>query len=306
MTRFELNILGCGSATISLRHMPSSQVLNIRDNLFMIDCGEGTQMQMRRMKLKFSRLNHIFISHLHGDHCFGLPGLLSTMALLGKTGTVTVHTFADGAEQLTHVMNYFCREMPFELKFNIITTKQAVIYDDDAITISTFPLKHRVPAVGFLFREKPKLRHINSDMVKFHNIPLHALNGLRQGLDYTAPDGTVIANSVLTTPADASISYAYCSDTAFSPRVIEAVTGTDWIYHEATYDNTLAPLARSRYHSTTGEAATVALKAGAKHLVIGHFSKRYTDNALLLEQAREIFPATDLADEGKVFDLNQI
>ena len=138
----------------------------------------------------------------------------------------------------------------------IITTKQAVIYDDDAITISTFPLKHRVPAVGFLFREKPKLRHINSDMVKFHNIPLHALNGLRQGLDYTAPDGTVIANSVLTTPADASISYAYCSDTAFSPRVIEAVTGTDWIYHEATYDNTLAPLARSRYHSTAATATT--------------------------------------------------
>lgn len=305
MTRFELNILGCGSATISLRHMPSSQVLNIRDNLFMIDCGEGTQMQMRRMKLKFSRLNHIFISHLHGDHCFGLPGLLSTMALLGKTGTVTVHTFADGAEQLAHVMNYFCRETPFVLKFNIITTREAVIYDDDAISISTFPLHHRVPAVGFLFREKPKLRHIDSFMVKEHDIPLHALNGLRQGLDYTAPDGTVIPNSELTTPPDRAISYAYCSDTAFSHKVAQAVKGVDWLYHEATYDNSLAPLAAERCHSTAGQAAAVALEAGARHLVIGHFSKRYTDNSLLLEQARDVFPRTDLADEGKVFDLNK-
>lgn len=152
MTRFDLNILGCGSATSTLRHLPSCQILNIRDNLFMIDCGEGAQLEMRRMKLKFSRLNHIFISHLHGDHCFGLPGLLSTLALLGKTGTLTVHIFQDGADQFGRLLDYFCREMPYTLKFDIITTHRAIIYEDDAITVTTFPLRHRIPAVGFLFR----------------------------------------------------------------------------------------------------------------------------------------------------------
>lgn len=303
MTRLELNILGCGSATSTLQHLPSSQVLNVRDNLLMIDCGEGAQLEMRRQKLKFSRLNHIFISHLHGDHCFGLPGLISTLALLGKTSTMTVHIFADGAKIFGDMLSYFCRQMPFELKFDVIGTQPATIYEDDAVTVSTVTLRHRIPCVGFVVREKPKLRHINPQAIEQYDIPRYALNSLRAGNDYA--DGLrTIPNSLLTTPAEPSMSYAYCSDTAFSPRVIEAVEGVDWLYHEATYADECAPQARQRYHSTAREAATVAREAGVKHLILGHYSKRYTDLTSLLEQAREEFPATRLANEGMCLDLN--
>lgn len=306
MTKFELNILGCGSATASLRHMPSCQVLNIRDNLFMIDCGEGAQVAMRRMGLKFSRLGHIFISHLHGDHCFGLPGLLSTMALLGNTGSVTVHIHQDGARLLQEAMDYFCRERPYELKFNILTGRKQVVYEDDGITVTAFPLFHRVPTVGFVFAEKPKMRHINGEAVRELNVPLHAYNTLRQGGDYVTPEGIIIPNSQLTSDADPSLSYAYCSDTKFSQRVINSVKGVDWIYHEATYGDENAVKARKRFHSTAREAATVARDAGAKRLVIGHYSKRYIDETPLLQQAQEVFPDTMLAREGLVVDLNKL
>lgn len=306
MTRFELTILGCGSATSTLQHLPSSQVLNVRDNLMMIDCGEGAQLELRRHRLKFARLNHIFISHLHGDHCFGLPGLISTMALLGKTGTLTVHTFADGADQFGSLLSYFCREMPFKLEFNVISMKTAVIYEDDAITVSTFPLRHRVPAVGFIVREKPKLRHIRPDAVKQWNVPVWALNGLRQGTDFVTPEGLTIPNAELTTDADPQISYAYCSDTMPSKRAVSAIEGVDWLYHEATYGDECTKIARQRFHSTARQAAIAAREAGVKHLILGHYSKRYTDLSPLLAQAQEEFPATILGNEGLIVDLNKV
>lgn len=304
MTKFELNVLGCGSATSSLRHLPSCQVLNVRDNLFMIDCGEGAQLEMRRMKLKYSRLNHIFISHLHGDHCFGLPGLLSTLALLEKTGTLTVHIFKDGAEQFKRLLDYFCREMPYELKFDIMTTRKTVIYEDDGITVTTFPLRHRVPAVGFLFAEKPKLRHIDPIRVKEAGVPLHFLNSLRHGADFLTPDGRLIPNAELTTDADPCLSFAYCSDTAYSKRVVEAVQGVDWLYHESTYADDCEAMARRRFHSTARQAAIVAREAGVKHLILGHYSKRYRDDNIFLQQAQEEFPHVILAHEGLRLDLN--
>ena len=306
MTRLELNILGCGSATMTPRHQPSCQVLNVRDNLMMIDCGEGAQLSVRRMKLKLMRLNHIFISHLHGDHCFGLPGLVSTMALLNRSNSLTIHTFKDGADLFGQMLDYFCRERPFEVRFNIIDTHKRVIWEDDAMTVTTFPLVHRVPAVGFLFREKPKLRHIISDEVKRLGVPHYAMNSLRQGEDWVTPEGLVIPNDQLTTPADPAISYAYCSDTKFSRRVIKHVEGVDWLYHEATYDESLRVKAHKRYHSTALEAATVARDAGVKQLIIGHFSKRYVDETPLLNEARTLFPATRLANEGLVIDLNEL
>ena len=305
MTRLELNILGCGSATMTPRHQPSCQVLNVRDNLMMIDCGEGAQLAVRRMKLKLMRLNHIFISHLHGDHCFGLPGLVSTMALLNRTGSLTIHTFEDGAKLFGQMLDYFCRERPFEVRFNIIDTHKRVIWEDDAMTVTTFPLVHRVPAVGFLFREKTKLRHIIGEKVKELGVPHYAMNALRQGEDWVSPDGIVVPNDKLTTAADAAISYAYCSDTKFSKRVIKYVEGVDWLYHEATYDDSLHVKAHKRYHSTALEAATVAREAGVKQLILGHFSKRYLDETPLLDEARAIFPNTRLANEGMVIDLNE-
>ena len=306
MTRLELNILGCGSATMTPRHQPSCQVLNVRDNLMMIDCGEGAQLAVRRMKLKLMRLNHIFISHLHGDHCFGLPGLVSTMALLNRSNSLTIHTFKDGAELLGQMLDYFCRERPFEVRFNVIDTHKRLIWEDDAMTVTTFPLVHRVPAVGFLFREKPKLRHIISEEVQRLRVPHYAMNGLRQGEDWVTPEGIIIPNDQLTTPADPAISYAYCSDTKFSKRVIKNVEGVDWLYHEATYDDSLRIKAHKRYHSTALEAATVAHEAGVKQLIIGHFSKRYLDETPLLQEARTVFPSTRLANEGLVIDLNEV
>lgn len=306
MTRLELNILGCGSATMTPRHQPSCQVLNVRDNLMMIDCGEGAQLAVRRMGLKLMRLNHIFISHLHGDHCFGLPGLVSTMALLKRSNSLTIHTFKDGVELFTQMLDYFCRERSFEVRFNVIDTHKRVIWEDDALTVTTFPLVHRVPAVGFLFREKPKMRHIIGEEAVRLGVPHYAMNALRQGEDWVTPEGTVIPNDQLTTPADPAISYAYCSDTKFSRRVIKNVAGVDWLYHEATYDDSLRVKAHQRYHSTSLEAATVAREAGARQLILGHYSKRYIDETPLLDEARSIFPNTRLANEGMVIDLNEL
>ena len=299
MSEFNVNILGCGSATPSLRHLPASQVIDYRGNLMMIDCGEGAQLSMRRMGLKFSRLNHIFISHLHGDHCLGLPGLLSTLALHQKGGTLTVHTFADGIEIFTRIMNYFCRERTFDLQFNEIDPRQPqTVLDLPSLTVESFPLRHRVPCVGFIMREKPKMRHLIGDMARFYNIPVSQLKAVKEGADFVTADGTVVANSRLTTPADPSASYAYCSDTLFDPAIADTVRGVNLLYHEATYADDCAQKARDRFHSTASEAARIARDAAAGTLMIGHFSNAYSDESRHLAEARAIFPRTILAREG--------
>lgn len=303
MSDFQVNILGCGSATPSLRHLPSCQVVNHRDKLMMIDCGEGAQLAMRRMKLKYSRLNNIFISHLHGDHCLGLPGLLSTMSLHDIEGSVTVHTFEEGAEIFQSIIGFFCRDRSYELKFNIIKPEHAVIYEDKSLTVETFPLYHRVPCVGYIFREKPKLRHINREMIDFFNVPVAMLQAIKEGADFVRPDGTVIPNDRLTTPAEPARSYAYCSDTIFDPRVIEAVKNVDVIYHEATYADNNTEKAHQRGHSTAAEAARVALEAGAGRLIIGHYSKSYPNEEQHLADAKKIFPDTIAANEGLTVDI---
>lgn len=304
MADFKVNILGCGSATPSLRHMPSCQVVDHRDRLMMVDCGEGAQLAMRRMRLKYSRLNNIFISHLHGDHCLGLPGLLSTMALHDIEGTVTVHTFAEGAELFERIINFFCRERSYDLRFNIIKPERAVIYEDKSLTVETFPLYHRVPCVGYIFREKPKLRHINREMVDFYKVPVAMMHSIKEGADFVLPDGTVVANERLTTAAEPAYSYAYCSDTVYNPLVAEAVKGVDVVYHEATYTDGDAEKARQRGHSTAGEAAKIALEAGAKKLIIGHYSKSYADESGHIADACRIFPDTIAANEGLTIDIS--
>lgn len=304
MAKFQINILGCGSATPTARHQPSCQVIDFRDRLFMIDCGEGAQLQFRRMGLKFSRLRHIFISHLHGDHLFGLPGLLSTMDLHQVEGTVTVHIFPDGARLLKEWMDFFCRSEEMKIEYDIITPgRRGIIYEDHALTVEAFPLYHRTECSGFIFREKPKPRHINGEMVKFYNVPTFMYPRIKEGEDFTTPDGTVVPNRRLTTDSDPAMSYAYCSDTAMNPRVAEAVKGVDTIYHEATYDDSLAATARERGHSTAREAATIAAMTDARRLIIGHYSKRYNSEQILLDQAREAFPDVTLANEGLKIDL---
>ncbi len=304
MSDFTLNILGCGSATPSLRHLPACQVVDFRGNLMMVDCGEGAQLSMRRMGLKFSRLGHIFISHLHGDHCLGLPGLLSTMSLQQKGGALTVHTFAEGAELFSRMMDFFCRDRSFDLRFNIIDPRRRqVALETPAIVVESFPLRHRVPCVGFLFREKPKPRHLRGDMVRFHGIPVSQLKGIKEGADFITPDGRVVPNAHLTTPADPSASYAYCSDTMFDSSLAGVVRGVDLLYHEATYADDSAPKARERFHSTASDAARIASEAGVRRLLLGHFSKAYSDESRHLAEARAIFPATDVAFEGMRLQL---
>ena len=305
MAQFRINYLGCGSATPTLRHLPSCQVVDFRDNLFMIDCGECAQLSVRRQRLKFTRLNHIFISHLHGDHCLGLPGFISTLALTGKDGgEIVIHTFKEGMEIFRRMLGFFCKEMPFDIRYDIIDPKAtSVLIDNDALTVTSFPLYHRIPCCGFMFAEKPKLRHLRGDMVRFHNVPVKEYRAIKEGSPYVTPDGRTIANELLTTPADPSVSYAYCSDTVYDERVAKSVEGVHTLYHEATYTSEYADKAHGRGHSTAAEASRIARLAGARHLVLGHFSKRYTDEAGHLEEAQAIFPDTIIASEGMKLNL---
>lgn len=305
MSNFNVTILGCGAATPTTRHMPTAQAVSYAGRIMLIDCAEGTQLQLRRFGLPFSRITDIFISHLHGDHFFGLPGLLSTMALHNVCGTVTVHTFADGARVLKTVMDLFCHDKNLDLQYNIIDPDApGIIYDNKHFTVETFPLKHRVPCVGYIFREKPKLRHIDSESARFYGVPYYDMPLLREGHDWTRPDGTVVPNALLTRNANPSASYAYASDTAYSPAVAEAVRGVDVLYHEATYSEEHAYNAAPRGHSTARQAAQVASEAGVGRLVIGHFSKTVHDEKALAAEATDIFPNVVAANEGMVIELS--
>jgi len=299
MEKFELHILGCGSALPTTRHFATSQVLNVRDKLFMIDCGEGCQMQFRRSRLKFSRLNHIFISHLHGDHCFGLLGLISSFGLLGRTADLHIYSPAGLEELLQPMLKFFCDNLPYKVFFHAFETKRpTLIYEDRSLTVTTIPLKHRIACCGFLFAEQPTLNHIIRDMVDFYEIPLYELNKIKNGEDYVTADGTVVPNARLTIPADPPRKYAYCSDTIYRESVIEQIKEVNLLFHEATFAQKEQARARETFHTTAAQAATIAKKANVKQLVIGHFSARYEDESVLLEEAQMVFPETILAREN--------
>ena len=299
MEKFELHILGCGSALPTTRHFATSQVLNVRDKLFMIDCGEGCQMQFRRSRLKFSRLNHIFISHLHGDHCFGLLGLISSFGLLGRTADLHIYSPAGLEELLQPMLKFFCDNLPYKVFFYVFETKRpTLIYEDRSLTVTTIPLKHRIACCGFLFAEQPTLNHIIRDMVDFYEIPLYELNRIKSGEDYVTADGTVVPNARLTIPADPPRKYAYCSDTIYRESVIEQIKEVNLLFHEATFAQKEQARARETFHTTAAQAATIAKKANVKQLVIGHFSARYEDESVLLEEAQMVFPETILAREN--------
>ena len=299
MEKFEVNILGCGSALPTTRHFASSQVINIREKLFMVDCGEGAQLQLRRSKLKFTRLNHIFISHLHGDHCFGLMGLISTFGLLGRTAALHIYAHEELQKLLAPHLEFFCKSMTYDVVFHAIDpTKAAIIYDDRSVSVSTIPLKHRIPTCGFLFQEKKTPNHIIRDMVDFYQIPVFELNRIKSGEDYVTPDGVVVPNSRLTTPSAPARSYAYCSDTICLRNILPQIKGVDLLFHEGTFAQCDAARAKETFHTTAQQAAEIARDAEAKQLVIGHFSARYEDESVLLKEAQAVFPNTLLAKEN--------
>lgn len=304
MSEFSVSYLGCGSASPSERHLPSCQVVDFRDKLFMIDCGEGAQMQFRRNRLKFSRLSHIFISHLHGDHFLGLPGLLSTMALHDVEGTVMVHAFREGLDILRQILNVFCSNRPYNLVYAPIEHSGGLLVDDKSLTVEAFPLYHRVPAVGFIFREKPKPRRIIGDMVEYYKVPVYQRSALKDGADFVTSEGVVIENKRLTLDPAPSTSYAYCSDTKFDTRVAEAVKGVDTLYHEATYLEDNKDKAGARGHSTAAEAGEIATLAQVKRLVLGHYSRSYNDDAAFVAEAATTFSGGIIAaHEGLRLEL---
>lgn len=309
MSDFRVFYLGVGSATPSLRHQPSCQVIDFRSRLFMVDCGEGAQIGMRRMKLKFSRLEHVFISHLHGDHFFGLPGLLSTMALHEVGGSLTVHFPAEGVDWLIDTMDRFCKYRSFDINIEPIPSEGGLIFEDNSLTVEAIPLNHRIPCTGFVFREKPRLRSLKKDMVEWLDIPIKLRHGIKEGNDYITDDGRVFKNEQLTIDPAPAKSYAYCSDTRFEPKIASYIGTTDVLYHESTYLEQDRQKADERFHSTAADAVRMAALVKAKVLVLGHYSKSYPETQGHLDEANEV--AQELcpelkiicADEGLVLDI---
>ena len=304
MEPFKVHILGCGSALPTLQHNASSQIVELREKLFMIDCGEGTQIQLRRLRIHFSKIIAVFISHLHGDHCFGLPGMISTFGMTGRTAPLHIYAPAAFEPILEQTLSFFCQGVEFKVVFHAVdTTQNKVVYEDRSLTVETIPLQHRIDCCGYLFREKPILPHIRRDMIDFYKIPISQINNIKAGADWVTPEGEVIANSRLTTPAEPARSYAYCSDTRYIKTLHELVKGVSTLYHESTYSAEDAERARLYWHSTSQDAAKVARDASVGKLLLGHFSARYNNESQLLEEAKEIFPNSYLTCEGATFDI---
>ncbi len=303
----KLTILGSSSALPTSDRYPSAHVLNAHERLFLIDCGEGTQMQLRKCKIKFGKINHIFISHLHGDHIFGLYGLLSTLNLMGRESPVHVYAPEGYDQMLNSHLKDFDIKLNFEIDFTPLNGKDPVrILDEKYITVTSFPLRHRIEAFGFVFREKPAERNIIKESIEKYGIPIARIPGIKKGEDFLTEDGRLIRNEEITTPPVEPLSYAYCSDTMFFSRLPEFVKDVDVLYHEATFDSDLSELAKMTGHSTTIDAANCAKIANAKTLIIGHFSARYRDISALVNEAKTIFPATIPAIDGTTYDLREL
>lgn len=261
-------------------------------------------MQLRKAKVRFAKVGHVFISHLHGDHCFGLIGMISTFGLLGRTARLHIYAEASLFTILRQQMDFFCRDLGYEVEFHPIDPySRQVIYEDRSLTVETIPLNHRMPTCGFLFREKPALPHIRRDMFDFYGIPLSQAMNIKQGADWTAADGTHVPNSRLVEPAAPPRSYAYCSDTRYMADLHRQIEGVSTLYHESTYGDDNLPMAEKYFHSTARQAAMVARDAHVRQLVLGHYSSRYDDETVLQKQACEVFENTRQAQEMDIINV---
>ena len=304
MQKVTLTILGCGSALPTRTNFPSAQILELRDKQFLIDCGEGTQIRMRQMGVRTNRLGHVFISHLHGDHCFGLIGLISSFGMLNRTAELHIHAQPDLEKILQPQLNYFCEGLPFQVIFHSINPrKHELIYEDRSIQVFSIPLKHRVPSCGFLFEEKPRDRHIIREMIDYYEIPTWQIRKIKQGENFVTKEGEIIPNERLTVASEPPKRFAYCSDTAYTEKIIPIIEGVDCLYHEATFMEDELVRSRETYHSTAKQAATIALKANVKKLIIGHYSARYNNQNELLEEAKKLFENTVLGEDLTVYDI---
>lgn len=304
MTHFRITVLGCGSAMPTTYRNPTSQLIEVNEKLFMIDCGEGTQLQMRKYKAKMTKLHSIFISHLHGDHVFGLPGLLSTLSLMGKTGEINIYAHKELEMFLEPFIKYFGTQLSYKINhIHINPHEHHTLYENNSIKVSSFPLKHRIHTNGFIIEEKPAPLHMKGDMIEFYNIPFSKIKDIKLGADFITDEGKIINNELLTTPPKEPRKYAYCSDTAYYPAIIPYIKGVDVLYHEATFEQADLARAKKTYHSTSKQAAEIAKQAEVKKLIIGHYSSRYKELDNLLDEAKGVFEKTFLAFEGQKIDL---
>lgn len=304
---FQLTILGSSSALPTANRYPTAQALNVLGRFFLIDCGEGTQTQMRKYKIGFSRVNHIFITHTHGDHIFGLIGLISTFILLGREHDLHIYAYSELQKYTASQISFlYPGEIPFKIIFHPLNYKsEQLIYEDKKVTVYSFPLFHRIPTCGFRFEEKPALPNLRPDKLVEYNIPIRDRQRIKEGGDFITPEGEVISHEELTVNHYKPRSFAFCSDTRFDESYIESVRNVDLLYHEATFAEDNQELATQTFHSTGKDAATVAKRAQAGQLLIGHFSARYKDYSPILEEARKIFPPTIAIDEGNVFNVEK-
>lgn len=302
MKEFSVTVLGSSAAIATNERGLTSHLINHCNRLFLIDCGEGTQFRLRELKIRTNRIKNIFISHLHGDHFFGLIGLLSTMHLMRRTEEITVY----GPPKLKEIINMQLDASETRLYYNLnfVETndeKTEVIYDDGKLRVLSLPLKHRIPTTGFIFQENEQPRHINKDAVDKYGVPIGYYDSLRRGVDFTTDDGERIPNNLLTTAPDTPRSYVFCSDTVYNEDVLESISGCDLLYHESTFTHDLEQTAKEKMHSTNVQAAMIAKKANAKKLLLGHFSARYEDLEPMLMEARDTFSETYLSEEGVPF-----
>jgi ribonuclease Z len=300
--KFEVTILGSSSATPIYNRNPTSQVLNINERLYLVDCGEGTQQQMLRFDVRASRIDHIFISHLHGDHYLGLVGLLSSLHLNGRKKALKLF----GPPQLKEIIDlqfqYSETTLQYEIEFiptNPFVAETILVNDD--VTVETIPLNHRIACTGFLFREKKRLRKLLKEKLEALAVPVEYFTALKKGADYVDLKGKTYKNDELTTDSDNPKTFAYCSDTLYSEQYFEQIKGADMLYHEATFLHAMLNRANETHHTTALQAGQIAQTIGAKKLLIGHFSARYKTLDELLDEAQSVFPNTALAIEGKTF-----
>ncbi len=298
----KLTILGCNSGVPRENSQTTSQIIEIGNSLFLIDCGEGTQNQIRKQKIKFSRIKQVFISHLHGDHFFGLIGLISSFRLLGRTSNLDIYGPKGIKEIITLQLKYSQSWTNYQITFHELSSLESeLIYENDFIRVFTIPLKHRIYTNGFLFKEKKGLRKINIDMVNKYNISTSDFENLKKGKDLILDDGNIINNELITLPPSKPMSYAFCSDTSYHEDLVDILTGVDVLYHESTFLNIHQELAKLTKHSTASDAAKIAKKSKIKNLILGHFSARYRDKKDFLNEAKVHFENVELAEDGKIF-----
>jgi ribonuclease Z len=301
---FELTILGSSSAIPTSEKYPTAQVLKTPGRFFLIDCGEGTQIQLRRQKIGFGRIKHIFISHLHGDHFYGLIGLISTFNLLGLKNDIHVYSPSQLKDVIQPQLDFLKGAMQFKVIFHPLNFKKPeVIYEDRRMEVTSFPLNHSISCCGFLFREKTKEPNIRKEYIQKYNIPVEQIKDIKKGADFITAEGVTIPNHELTTPPPAARSYAFCSDTAYHAPVADVIKGCNLMYHEATFTEELRDWADKTYHSTAMDAAKMAKLAETGKLLIGHFSTRYEDDKPFVDEARTIFPNTEAAVDGTTYPI---